>query len=83
MTQMLTKQGSSLVVVLDPALVEELQLDATTPLEVKAEGGRIIITPRPKNSDGKANGEVDDATFDAAVAEVTARYQKTFKRLAE
>lgn len=75
MTQTLTQQGTSLALVIDPALLKELQLDATTPLEVKAEAGRIIVTPQRDPARAQ--------TFNASAEKMSQRYEKTLRRLAE
>jgi len=80
MTQMLTQHGKSLALVIDPSLLAQLHIDATTPLEVKADGGRIMVTPQRSNGE---DGDISDAEFDAAASEITQRYEKTFRKLAE
>ncbi len=45
MLKKLTKTGNSLALVLDKALLEQVGIDANTPLEVSSNGQVIVISP--------------------------------------
>ena len=45
MTKKLTQIGNSLGIVFDKGMLEQLQIDADTPLEVSTDGGVIVVLP--------------------------------------
>ena len=63
MVRTLTRQGNSLVLVIDRPLRELLEIDAKTPLKVSVQGRRLIIEPlrQPGRADRfqKAVGKMD------------------------
>lgn len=75
MTQVLRKDGDSLTLAIDPQLLADLHIDATTPLEVKADGGRIVVTPQRDPQREQA--------FRASAEKMAERYEQTLRRLAE
>lgn len=75
MQKKLTRTGNSLALVLDKPLLEQLGLDADTPVEVSTNGDVIVISRvRPKKR--------QDRVLRAAT-KIHARYAGVFKRLAE
>lgn len=75
MVKKLTKTGNSLALVLDKPLLEQLQLDADTPLEVSTDGRVIVISPLP---DKKRAARIKELA-----GEAHQQYGGVFKRLAE
>ncbi len=71
----LTRVGDGLAVVIDAAMLTRLGITADTPLRVTVARGTLVVTPL--NLQGRA------ALFDAALATMSARYEKTLRRLAE
>jgi antitoxin component of MazEF toxin-antitoxin module len=71
----LTRTGNSLALVLDKPLLDQVGIDATTPLEVSTDGHVIVISPVRK---GRRAARVK-----ALVAEAHQRYSGVFRRLAE
>jgi antitoxin component of MazEF toxin-antitoxin module len=75
MNKRLTRTGNSLALVLDKPLLDTLQIDAETELEISTDGRVIIIAPvRTAARSRKLKHAVDHAH---------ARYGGVFKRLAE
>jgi antitoxin component of MazEF toxin-antitoxin module len=75
MVKKLTKSGNSLALVIDKPMLDALDLDADTPLEVSTDGEVIVIAPlrdRERNEKLKA-----------VVREAHERYGGVFRRLAE
>jgi len=79
MIKKLTKVGNSLALVIDRPILELLNLDAQTPLEVHTDGRTLTVSP------------ANDAELDAgrkrklteALGRVNQRYAKALKRLAK
>jgi antitoxin component of MazEF toxin-antitoxin module len=75
MVKKLTKSGNSLALVIDKPMLDALDLDAETPLEVSTDGEVIVIAPlrdRERNEKLKS-----------VVREAHERYGGVFRRLAE
>ena len=75
MIKQLTRHGNSLALVIDRAILDLLEVDADTPLEITTDGRSLIITPAPDPEQRKA--------FQAALGRVNARHARALKRLAE
>ena len=75
MRKKLTRTGNSLALVLDKPLLDQVGIDADTPLEVSTDGQVIVISP--------ARDRRRTAKFKAIVAEAHAKYGGVFRRLAE
>jgi NAD(P)-dependent dehydrogenase (short-subunit alcohol dehydrogenase family) len=75
MLKKLTRTGNSLALVLDKPLLDQVGIDATTPLEVSTDGHVIVISPVRK---GRRTARVK-----ALAAEAHQRYSGVFRRLAE
>ena len=74
MVKKLTKHGNSLALVLDRGVLDLLEIDADTPLNIKTDGKCLIITPSQTPARQKK--------FQAALEEGNRRYGKMLKRLA-
>jgi antitoxin MazE len=75
MEKKLTRTGNSLALVLDKALLDELDITAETPLEVSTDGEVIVISP--KRSARRT------AKLRKVMARAHERYAGVFRRLAE
>lgn len=75
MRKKLTRTGNSLALVLDKPLLDQVGIDADTPLEVSTDGQVIVISP--------ARDKRRTAKFKAIVAEAHEKYGGVFRRLAE
>jgi len=75
MRKKLTKTGNSLALVLDKPLLDQVGIDAKTPLEVSTDGHVIVISPVRKGP--------RTAKMKKLVAETHRRYAGVFRRLAE
>lgn len=74
MIKKLTKHGNSLALVIDRGVLDLLEIDAETPLNIKTDGKCLIVTPERDAARQKK--------FRAALAEGNRRYGKMLKRLA-
>lgn len=75
MVKKLTKHGNSLALVIDKPILELLNIDQETPLEVVTDGKRLTIAPAQTSARRKR--------FDDAQSLAHRRYGRAFKRLAE
>jgi len=75
MRKKLTRSGNSLALVIDKPLLEALEIDADTELEVSTDGEVLVIAPVRDRRRTKKLAEI--------VAEAHERYGGVFKRLAE
>ncbi len=76
MIKKLTKQGDEWVLVLDRALLDQLEIDEQTELEVTTAGRTLLVSPL-------ADRGLSAERFQELVESINQRYAKTFKRLAE
>ena len=75
MIKTLTAHGNSQALVFKKAILQLLNIDKETPLEISTDGTNIIISPvRDKNR---------ETTFQSALNKVNKRHAKTLKKLAE
>ena len=75
MIKKLTKTGNSLALVLDKPLLDQVGIDAATPLEVSTDGHVIVVSPvRPRRLTTRLK---------RLTAEAHRRYGGVFRRLAE
>jgi len=75
MIKKLSKHGNSLALVIDRPVLDLLEIDEGTPLEISTDGRALVVTP-----------VVDEARrkrFEEALASTNRRYGKALKRLAE
>jgi len=75
MVKRLTKTGNSLALVLDKPLLDQMGIDANTPLEVSTDGAVIVISP--------VRDRRRTAKLKRLVAEAHRDYGGVFRRLAE
>ena len=75
MVKRLTRSGNSLALVIDRPLLEALEIDAETELEISTDGDVLVVTPVRA---GKRRKQVADL-----VAEAHEQYGGVFRRLAE
>ena len=75
MTKRLTRTGNSLALVIDRPLLEALEIDVETELELSTDGDVLVVTPL---RDPKRRRRVADL-----VAEAHEIYGGVFRRLAE
>ena len=75
MIKKLTKHGSSLALVIDKSILDQIGADADTRFEISTEGKALILTPVRDAVRGKS--------FKTALDDVNARYPNALKKLAE
>ena len=75
MLKKLTKHGNSLALVIDKGVLELLNIDDQTPLEISTDGALLLISP--------VRDEKRRQQFQEAVGKVNARYGRALKRLAD
>lgn len=75
MIKKLAKHGNSLALVVDRAVLELLNIDADTPLEISTDGQVLIVTPV---RDAKRRKK-----FQKALDSANRKYGRALKRLAE
>ncbi len=75
MIKTLTKHGNSAALIIDKAVLELLNIDMSTPLEIITDGRNLIISPvRDRDREEKVVN---------ALARINARHGKTLRRLAQ
>ena len=74
MLKKLTKHGNSLALVIDKGVLELLNIDENTQLEISTDGSILLISPV---RDGKRKQR-----FEQALREVNEQYGEDLKRLA-
>jgi len=75
MVKRLTKHGNSLALVLDRGVLDLLEIDADTPLDISTDGEVLIISP--------VRDEQRREKFEEAVRETNRRYGRALKKLAD
>lgn len=75
MSKRLTRSGNSFALVIDRPLLEALEIDADTELELSTDGDVLVVTPVRDPKRRKRAAEI--------VAEAHAQYGGVFRRLAE
>lgn len=75
MVKRLTKSGNSLALVIDRPLLEALEIDSETELELSTDGDVLVVTPLRKGRRKRRVAEL--------VAEAHEEYGGVFRRLAE
>jgi len=75
MRKHLTRSGNSLALVIDKSLLEALEIDADTELELSTDGDVLVVTPVRDRRRSKRTAEL--------VAEAHDQYGGVFRRLAE
>ncbi len=74
MIKRLTKHGNSLALVIDKAVLELLNIDDETPLDISTDGKILLVTPV---RDAKRKQE-----FQSALEKANLQYGRALKRLA-
>ena len=75
MIKKLTKHGNSLALVIDRGVLDLLEIDAETLLNIRTDGKCLIVTPERDAARQKK--------FRAALVQANRRYGRAFKKLAE
>lgn len=75
MIKKLSKHGNSLALVIDRAILDLLDIDEDTALEMSTDGESLVVAPVRDKKRRKQ--------FEQALASTNKRYGKTLKRLAE
>jgi antitoxin component of MazEF toxin-antitoxin module len=75
MQKKLIKHGNSLALVIDKPILDLLQIDADTTLEVVTDGRGLVISP--------VRSQEKQRKFDEAVEMVHERFGRAMKKLAE
>ena len=75
MIKKLTKHGNSWALIIDKPVLELLQIDPATPLELTSDGETLLITPH-RDPDRQAK-------LEEALNRVNKKYGRTLRRLAE
>jgi antitoxin MazE len=75
MIKKLTKHGNSWALVIDKPVLELLNIDPDTALEITTDGQVLLVSP--------ARSAKHKAKFKSALGKVNRRYGKALKRLAE
>lgn len=75
MLKKLTRHGNSLALVIDKGVLELLNIDDQTLLEITTDGSILLISP--------VRDEKRISQFQEAVGRVNAKYGRVLKRLAE
>jgi antitoxin component of MazEF toxin-antitoxin module len=75
MLKKLTRHGNSLALVIDKGVLELLNIDDQTPLEISTDGTLLLISP--------VRDEKRRIRFQEALEKVNTKYGRTLKRLAD
>ena len=75
MIKRLTKHGNSLALVIDKPILDLLNIEADTPLNVHTDGQSLVVSP--------IRDAREEADFRAAMKKAHKRYGRMLKRLAE
>ena len=75
MTKKLSRHGNSLALVIDRSILELLNIDERTKLDISTDGRALVITP--------AHNKRRRARFQQALNACNEQYGKALKRLAE
>ncbi len=70
----LVQHGDKKALIIEEALLKQLNIDLETPLDLNAEGDALVITP--------VRDEIDPE-FQDMMERINKRYGRAFKRLAE
>jgi antitoxin MazE len=75
MLKRLTRHGNSLALVIDKGVLDILNIDAETPLDISTDGVSLKVSP--------VRDERRRRQFREALEQTNARYARTLKRLAD
>lgn len=74
MIKKLTKHGNSLALIIDKGVLELLDIDDKTPLDISTDGKMLIISP--------VRDEKRRKQFEEAIEKVNRKYGRALKKLA-
>ena len=74
MIKKLTRHGNSMALVIDKGVLDILNIEEKTPLEISTDGKTLIISP--------VRDEKRRREFEAALEKVNKKYGRSLKRLA-
>jgi len=75
MIKKLTRHGNSMALVIDKGVLDLLNIDGETPLDISTDGQMLMISPVRDKKRKRA--------FEAALAKTNRKYGRTLKRLAD
>jgi antitoxin MazE len=75
MLKKLTRHGNSLALVIDKGVLDILNIDAGTPLEISTDGTLLLISP--------VRDEKRTSLFHASLEKANAKYGRALKKLAD
>jgi antitoxin MazE len=75
MVKTLTKHGNSYALVIDKPILDILNIDDKTPLNISTDGNSLVVSP--------VCDEAEEAKFRSALKKVHKRYGRMLKELAE
>lgn len=75
LTKKLSKHGNSLALVIDRSILELLDIDEKTPLNITTDGQALVIAPAQRKQRRKR--------FEDALTACNSRYGKALRKLAE
>ena len=75
MIKTLTAHGNSAALIIDKAILEILNIDMSTPLEIVTDGNSLIISP--------VRDDIQNDRVTMSLEKVNARHGETLRRLAE
>jgi antitoxin MazE len=75
MLKKLSRHGNSLALVIDKGVLELLNIDDQTPLEISTDGASLLISP--------VRDEIRRQQFQEAVGKANVKYGHALKRLAD
>ena len=75
MVKKLTKHGNSLALIIDRAVLDLLEINDDTPLEITTDGQVLVVTP--------VRDEARREKFNNALRTANKKYGRALKRLAE
>jgi len=75
MIKKLTKHGNSMALIIDKGVLDLLNIDGDTPLDISTDGQMLMISPIRDKKRKRA--------FEAALEKANRKYGRTLKRLAD
>jgi antitoxin MazE len=75
MIKKLTKHGNSWALIIDKPVLDLLNIDPETPLEISTDGQTLVVTPAKQGA--------RKARFESALEKTNRKYGRALKRLAE
>ena len=75
MVKKLVPHGDGLALVLDGPILDLLKIDGDTPIEISADGGRLVLTPQ--------NGQAREEELKSVLKKINDKYGPALKRLAD